>query len=303
MIYDIIGDIHGQVDKLLGLLDKLGYRHDGSSHIAPPNHKAIFVGDFIDRGDAQLETLGIVFDMIDNHQALGIMGNHEYNAIGYATKDDQGKRIYNPTPRQHETHQVFLKAVGEGSALHQHWLNRFFELPLWLEPDGCLIIHACPDAKAMTNLMPYLHDNRLSPNDFKDLPKITHQNILKILTGVQAHLPDGVFIKDGLGHLRQDVRVKWWKDDLNQPIVKLSAASNCDLSTLPNDLVCSIDFTLGTDKPVIIGHYWLTGDPAPLSDQVICTDYSAGKDGYLTTYQFDTDNPRLSAENFVQFYG
>lgn len=29
MIYDVIGDVHGQADKLIGLLTQLGYQHDG----------------------------------------------------------------------------------------------------------------------------------------------------------------------------------------------------------------------------------------------------------------------------------
>lgn len=302
MIYDIIGDIHGQADKLLGLLDKLGYQHDGVSHIAPHGHQAVFIGDLIDRGNQQLKTLKIVFDMIDNQQAQAVMGNHEYNAIGYATKNALGERIYQPTPRQHEVHQVFLQEVQEGSALHQYWLQRFFELPLWLEFDDCMIIHACPDGNAMARLHPYLQNQRLNPQTFTQLPKAVHADILKILTGVQARLPDEFFITDGMGHPRKDIRVQWWQDDLHQPITTLSAASNCDLSTLPNDLICPIDFQLYTDKPIIIGHYWLTGTPTPLSDQVICTDYSAGKDGYLTAYRFDSGNPTISRDNFVQFY-
>ena len=42
MIYDIIGDIHGHADKLAGLLDKLGYIHDGISHIAPTRSSSDF---------------------------------------------------------------------------------------------------------------------------------------------------------------------------------------------------------------------------------------------------------------------
>lgn len=93
MIYDIIGDIHGHADKLAGLLDKLGYIHNGKSHIAPHGHQAIFIGDFIDRGNQQLATLQIVFDMLDNNQALAVMGNHEYNAICYATQNDHGNYL------------------------------------------------------------------------------------------------------------------------------------------------------------------------------------------------------------------
>ena len=44
MIYDVIGDVHGQADKLIGLLTQLGYQHDGQCFQAPPNHQAIFIG-------------------------------------------------------------------------------------------------------------------------------------------------------------------------------------------------------------------------------------------------------------------
>ena len=50
MIYDIIGDIHGQADKLKGLLVQLGYVDSGEYFVPPPNHKAVFIGDLIDRG-------------------------------------------------------------------------------------------------------------------------------------------------------------------------------------------------------------------------------------------------------------
>ena len=54
MAYDLVGDIHGQGDKLEGLLDHLGYRlRDGAYR--HPSRTAIFLGDFIDRGPRQLD--------------------------------------------------------------------------------------------------------------------------------------------------------------------------------------------------------------------------------------------------------
>jgi hypothetical protein len=44
--FDIIGDIHGQADKLEALLRKLGYREAAGAWRHPERH-AIFVGDFI----------------------------------------------------------------------------------------------------------------------------------------------------------------------------------------------------------------------------------------------------------------
>lgn len=48
-MYDLIGDIHGHAAELISLLELLGYdRHRG--YYSHPARKAVFVGDFIDRG-------------------------------------------------------------------------------------------------------------------------------------------------------------------------------------------------------------------------------------------------------------
>ena len=49
MEYDIVGDVHGQADKLEALLLAMGYRQHAGAYWHP-TRKAIFVGDFIDRG-------------------------------------------------------------------------------------------------------------------------------------------------------------------------------------------------------------------------------------------------------------
>ena len=51
-----------------------------------PARQAIFVGDLIDRGDDQLRVLEIVNGMVEGGSAQIVMGNHEFNAIGYATE-------------------------------------------------------------------------------------------------------------------------------------------------------------------------------------------------------------------------
>lgn len=55
-----------------------------------------------------------------------------------------------------------------------------------------------------------------------------------------------------------------------------------------------------SEKPVFIGHYWLSGDrPQLLADNVCCLDYSVARGGYLCAYRFDADAPALSNDNFV----
>ena len=106
------------------------------------------------------------------------------------------------------------------------------------------------------------------------------------------------------GAVRERVRVKWWEEQLlGQRIIDIARAPRSDLAQIPKDaFVENLDFTLQTKKPVFIGHYWLTGDPQPLSPQVVCTDYSAASTGHLTAYRFDSNKPLpLSADNFVQY--
>ena len=80
MGYDIIGDIHGHADALTALLRRMGYRERGGAW-RHPGRQALFIGDFIDRGPGQLESVRIVRGMVEAGTALAVMGNHEFNAI------------------------------------------------------------------------------------------------------------------------------------------------------------------------------------------------------------------------------
>src|SRR5690554_2539709 len=86
---DFIGDIHGHYDSLVKLLEKLGYSSTGQS-FHHDNRLAFFVGDFIDRGPKIYETLSLVRHMISSGAAMAVMGNHEYNAIGFNLEDEKG---------------------------------------------------------------------------------------------------------------------------------------------------------------------------------------------------------------------
>ena len=311
MIIDVIGDIHGYADKLVGLLTQLGYRHNGQYFMPPVGHRALFIGDLIDRGPQQVATLEIVFAMLDADVADAVMGNHEYNALAFATLDPQDStqylRSHNDTHlRQHE---AFLAEVPFGSDSHQYWLQRFYELPLWFENDSACFVHACWDVDSMAALKPLLTEgNRLTPHGLILTSKentVPFDALERVLKGVETALPDGMVMVDKEGTKRTRVRVRWWLDKLNtRTLIEVARAPLSALAQIPNDALAeNIDFALKTDKPVFVGHYWLTGTPEPLSPQVACTDYSAAVDsGYLTCYQIDTEQPLpLNASHFVQY--
>lgn len=311
MIIDIIGDIHGYADKLIGLLTQLGYVHNGQYFEPPSNHRALFIGDLIDRGSQQLATLELVFAMLDADVADAVMGNHEYNALAYATIDpnepDQYLRLHNAIHTAQ--HQAFLAEIAFGSDLHRYWLARLYELPLWIETDYACFVHACWDVDSMAVLQPLLSANHclteralIMTSQKHSLP---YEALERVLKGVETPLPAGLVIIDKEGTERSRVRVRWWLDELNKRTIhQIARAPDSGLAQIPIDALAeNIDFTLKTDKLVFVGHYWLTGEPQPLSAQVICTDYSAAVDsGYLTCYQLETTKSlALSSSNFVQY--
>ncbi|MBE0441700.1 MAG: metallophosphoesterase [Psychrobacter sp.] len=310
MIIDVIGDIHGYADKLVGLLLQLGYVHDGTCFMPPAGHRALFIGDLVDRGSQQVATLEIVFAMLDAGVADAVMGNHEYNALAFATLDPD-----NPTQylRSHNEvhvrqHEAFLAELPFDSEAHQYWLQRLYEIPLWIETDYACFVHACWDVDSMTMLKPLLTDaNCLTPQGLIATAKedtAQFDALERVLKGVETPLPDGLVMTDKEGTKRSRVRVRWWLDELeSRTLHEIARAPSSAMAQIPKDAMAeNINFAIKTHKPVFVGHYWLTGMPEPLSQKVVCTDYSAAVDsGYLTCYQLDTQQPLpLKPENFVQ---
>lgn len=85
--FDIIGDVHGCADELETLLTNLGYIPGGDlvttaalggpvlTH--PDGRIAIFVGDLVDRGPRILDTVRLVWSMVETGNALCVPGNHD----------------------------------------------------------------------------------------------------------------------------------------------------------------------------------------------------------------------------------
>ncbi len=278
-MYDLIGDIHGYASPLRELLAKMDYReHDGLwQH---PSRQVIFLGDFIDRGPEQVETVRIARTMVEQGKALAVMGNHEFNAVAWATErsDAPGVPLRAHSAKNLGQHREFLRQVGEGSQLHQEMLEWFRSLPLFLDLPGLRVIHACWHPHYIQVLQPWIDShNRILPEAWpelcaEDTPAFEAVEIL--LKGVEVELPGGMAFSDKQGILRRRVRLKWWR------LEKVSYRDLADLSpaqiaALPHDPVPD-DVLPGYagDKLLFVGHYWRMGEPAPLSPHIACLDYS-----------------------------
>ena len=121
--FDIIGDIHGCFDELVALLKELGYeistQPDGETVVKPPQgRKAIFVGDFVDRGPKVAEVLRLVMEMQKTGAAICVPGNHDIKLV----RALQGKNV-NPTHGLAESLSQLEKESTEFKAEIAEFLN------------------------------------------------------------------------------------------------------------------------------------------------------------------------------------
>jgi hypothetical protein len=304
-MYDLIGDIHGYATELKALLTKMDYEEiDGVwQH---PERKVIFLGDFVDRGPEQVETVEIARKMVESGNALAVMGNHEYNAVAWATEDPQNSRQFlRPhTSKNYDQHREFLAQVGEGSELHHRSIEWFKTLPLFLDLPEFRVVHACWHPEYLGTIKPFLDDqNRLLPSAWEQTSREgaeAYDALETLLKGVEIRLPSGYEFRDKYDHARSNIRTRWW--DMEGVTYRDLAMVPADVIELiphdpiPEDVLPKYD----NEKPVFVGHYWMSGEPAPLNDYVACLDYSvAGKHGgKLCAYQHKGDR-YLSAKNFV----
>jgi hypothetical protein len=312
--YDVIGDIHGQAGKLRRMLAHMGYveiagvwRH--------PTRTAVYVGDFVDRGPEQVETYRIVRAMTDAGTALAVMGNHEFNAIAFHTPCAGRDFCRTRSPRNVAQHRSFLDQVGMDGDLHREMVDWFLDLPLWLDLDGIRVVHACWDDAIMARLAPMLRPgNRLDRdlvarasegqgNSFladgsrRDSTFEFHA-VETLLKGVEIELPEGTSYSDADGHARTATRVRWWDGGARTfgeaALLPGSTPTHGLEAPLPADFVRGYD----GEKPLFLGHYWMTDEPTLLGPKVACVDYSAGKGGPLAAYRWSGETT-LSPDGFT----
>lgn len=290
--YDVIGDIHGQAGKLHALLRKLGYTERASGWVPPQGRKAVFVGDLIDRGPEQLAVLQTVRGLIDQGYGHAVMGNHEFNAIGYVTPrlDKPGEYLRGHTSSKQAQHAEFLRQVGDGSLRHREWVQWFRTLRPTLDLGGIRVVHAWWHDEYADLISKAWPESRPMDDEFLhaayDKRRPEWAAMEGLTKGLEISLPRGHSFVDHGGTRRSEVRTRWW---LPQP------ASLRDAAILDGESSASLpDLPLPADypaqpvegAPVFIGHYWLTGTPGLQTQRVACLDYSAAHKGPLVAYRW-----------------
>lgn len=301
--YDLIGDIHGCGLTLIKLLEQMGYSKKQGVY-QHPKRKVIFLGDIVDRGPNIRLACQIVRDMVDAGHADIVMGNHEYNIVTYLTEAPPGVR--QPFLRPHTKRNSFIvEQTLEQFANYPQELNEYLDwfltLPLFKEYDNFRVVHACWDHKMIdwyletygTNLI----DKSMLAESVKTDSKL-YRFLDRVLRGTSLALPDGRSMTSKDGMVRRFFRAKFWQE---------KPESYNDVVFQPDPIPEDIQHALlspeekeqllyygPNEKPLFIGHYWMSGLPAPIVPNIACLDYSAVKYGRLAAYRMDNETKLLS---------
>lgn len=305
--YDLIGDVHGCALTLERLLERLGYRMQGGVW-RHPRRMAIFLGDLVDRGPRIRQALHLVHDMVAAGEALCIMGNHEFNALGWSTPAAPGggrHYVREHTPRHARLIKETLEQFEAYPAEWREFLGWFYELPLFIDAGRFRVVHACWDAGLIEPLRAQFADACIDEQFLQAsaVPgSFAHTALDRLLRGTDMRLPHGLTLTSDEGFTRAHFRTKFWEENpqtygdiVFQPDALPELAARTPLSELQKTELLKY----GADQPLLfVGHYWRSGTPAPIRPNLACLDYSAVMYGKLVAYRLDRE-ARLDPHKFV----
>ena len=303
-MYDIIGDIHGQATLLKELLLKLGYEK-GEKGYFHPQRKAVFVGDFINRGPEIRKTIRLIRKMVKNGNAFAVLGNHEINAILFHLKEKDGRPLVKE-PRKN--YLSLFKTINEYSIYpaewkkHLRWMRR---LPLFLELGEIRIVHACWSNSAIEIVKLAYNGERGKKSIFREYhknPKSELSKSISIITkGINLTMPSDLKVVNNKGIVPRAFRLSWWENPEGKTFRKMSFESKYKLPayTVPKEIIPET-FHYSKNKPIVFfGHYCRANGPHIIKPNLCCVDSCVSGTKVLTAYSWSGEK-ELNKKNLYQ---
>lgn len=303
-MYDIIGDVHGYAQPLKNLLKELGYKKTDGSY-SHPERKVIFAGDFLNRGPQIKKTMRMVRSMVENGNALAILGNHEINSIIAGIKSKKGNPLVNIPAKNFmsvvKTINAFTKHEEEWES-HLKWLRT---LPLFLEMDGFRVIHACWNDDAVDYLRENIPDEKIGKSVFRKIHRNPDselaKNIWLITKGLQMQMPGDLKIINNKGVSPRSFRMKWWDSPQGKTFKEISFESKYELPayTVPEEILPEWPSYAENAPIVFFGHYCRHNGPFIIRPNVCCVDSCVTGTKILTAYRWEGEK-ELMEKNLLQ---
>jgi serine/threonine protein phosphatase 1 len=130
----IVGDIHGCLDMLKRLVDKIGWD--------PGADRLVFIGDYIDRGENSKGVIDFVIELKKDSQFVQcLIGNHEQMFLDYLSGSDLNSFIANGGLTTLRSYKQAQREAEEPLIPTSH-LDYFSSLVTMVELDEYYVVHA-----------------------------------------------------------------------------------------------------------------------------------------------------------------
>lgn len=307
---DIVGDVHGEFDALLRLLQHLGYKEDGSH---PGDRRLIFLGDLVDRGHDSPAVLELVIEFVKQGRAQCVLGNHELNILAGVYGHGNGWIL---TP-EHGEGGGDSPSVPVPESRKADYMSFMDSLPLVLENDHLRVVHACWDHEsvaALAKLPPQANES--GPGKLKEAlnyfdnhiqDALALDNVLESALQYENTFFDTSFAEDEWqprplpGHTMHEFAISMQNPlrVLTTSVVRPTAIPYYGAGRWRMTERIPWWNTYADARPVVIGHFWRQFSSAPrhhygvfgqdvlrgvpphdwmgLRRNVYCTDYSVGQ--------------------------
>ncbi len=292
VMYDIIGDVHGNASLLKRLLLRFGYKKTESGY-CHPERKAVFVGDFVNRGPEIRKTIRIVRKMVENGNAHAILGNHEINAIIYYLKDKNGLLLIKSPEKNflalYKTINQFANHAEEWTS-HRKWMRK---LPLYLDFGEIRIVHACWSDEAIETLKKAEAGGKsrkaIFRNVYKNPKSATSKSVLTLTKGIDFKMPGDLKIINNKGVAPRTFRMRWWEDPEGKTFEEMSFESKFVLPSydIPKQIMLHNGVYPESNPIVFFGHYCRFNGPFIVKPNICCVDSCVTGNKTLTAYQWD----------------
>ncbi len=303
-MYDIIGDVHGYASLLKKLLIQMGYSktENGYSH---PTRKAIFVGDFVNRGPEIRKTIRLVRKMVENGSALAIIGNHEINSIIYYLKDKDGSPLVRASQKNFlsvfKTINQFSGRMDEWNS-HRKWMG---DLPLFLDLGDIRIVHACWSEEAIETIRQAELEGKSRKSIFRNVykkPKSkVSKSVIRLTKGIDFKMPHDLKIISNKGISPRTFRMRWWENPAGKTFEGVSFESKFSLPDylIPPKLLSATEIYPDDAPIVFFGHYCRGKGPHIIKPNICCVDSCVTGTKTLTAYRWSGEK-ELVPGNLVQ---
>ena len=130
----IVGDIHGCLDMLKRLVDKIGWD--------PGDDRLIFIGDYIDRGENSRGVIDFIIELKRASQLVQcLIGNHEQMLLDYLSGYDLNSFIMNGGLTTLQSYKQAQRKAEDPLIPASH-IDYFSSLVTMVELDEYYVVHA-----------------------------------------------------------------------------------------------------------------------------------------------------------------